>query len=164
MNPYVYFLIALQLLTVSLIDLKTKLISNYWHLVNIVISVGLYIFLSQEYELKWELFLLPAGFVLIGFLLFLMGIMGAGDSKYLASLSLLIPAEYHIPFFERLLWATMAVGALLVSFRVLRDFKKISAYIWSRYWQALRDLIKSEFSYAPVIFLAWLLLGVEIWK
>lgn len=163
MGPLLYGFIAFQLLIVALIDFKSKKISNYWHLLNFLLGVALYIFMPETFQLKWEILLFPVGFILFGFLLFLAGIMGAGDSKYLASLCLVIPLEYHLPFLEMLLVCTIVVGAILLLYRVFRDFRKLQAYAWSRYWQGIKDVIKSEFSYAPVIFLAWVFLGVRQW-
>lgn len=162
MGPVLYGYVAVQLLVVAGIDLKTKKISNYWHLLNLIVGACLYIFVP-DFLFKWEVLLFPAGFILFGFLLFLGGVMGAGDSKYLSSLCLVIPLEFHLPFLEMLLMCTMVVGGLLLLYRILRDFRKLQAYAWSRYWQGIRDVIKSEFSYAPVIFLAWVFMGVRLW-
>ncbi|HXH73377.1 MAG TPA: prepilin peptidase [Bacteriovoracaceae bacterium] len=160
-NLFLYSFIAIQLFIVAWIDLKTKVISNYWHLLNLLVAIVIYV--VQPDTFKWEVFLFPLGYVLTGFMLFLAGIMGAGDSKYLASLCLVIPLEFHLPFFEALLLTTMMVGALLLSSRIVKNFQKLRAYAWTRYWQGIKDVIKSEFSYAPVIFLAWIYLGVSLW-
>jgi prepilin peptidase CpaA len=103
------------------------------------------------------------GWILIGFLLFLLGVMGAGDSKYLASLFAIIPPDLHMEMFLQLINATVAVGFVLMSFKIARDFKKIKAYALTNYWQGIKQTIRSRFSYAPVIFLAWVLLGFKLW-
>jgi prepilin peptidase CpaA len=163
MNSLLYGFIALQLFIVAWIDLKSKVISNYWHFLNIFSGIILYIFMTEIFLLTWNLLLFPVGFILVGFLLFWVGIMGAGDSKYLASLYLIIPPDKHFPFFESLLVCTIAAGAFLLSYRTIKNFKTLRAYVWSRHWQGIKEVIKSEFSYAPVIFLAWLSLGAKLW-
>lgn len=163
MNHFIFALIAIELMGVAWIDLRTKKISNFWSLLNIAAAAGLYLFLPQLYPFSWEIIFFPVGFIVIGFCFFLMGIMGAGDSKFLASLFLMIPVEYHLPFFEKLLLTTMVVGGLRLGFKLFKEFRKIKAYLWSQYWQGLKDTIRSRMSYAPVIFLAWLVLGMELW-
>jgi len=163
MNPYIFILILSQLLIVSWVDIKTKSISNHWHLLNMACGLLAYLFLDQFYLFDWSLFILPISFILVGFVLFLAGVMGAGDSKYMAGLALVIPHRCHFLFFESLLYSTLLVGGILLTMKVIRDFKTIQVYILSRYWLALRDIIRSEFSYAPVILIAWIFTGLRIW-
>lgn len=160
MNSYIFYGVLCQLLIVAWIDLKKKTISNYWAMVNVFIGIVLYVAIPELYPFNWELFLFPIGFIIGGFILFLASIMGAGDSKYLASLFIIVPSEFHMIFFEKILYATMAMGLLRVSWKVLRNFSTIKAYLVSFHWRGLRDIIKSRFSYAPVILLAWMLLGL----
>jgi prepilin peptidase CpaA len=164
MNPYVFFAITFQLLLVAWFDLRQKTISNNWPLINFALSLILYLAFPGGYPFTWNIFLFPIGFIVIGFLLFLMGIMGAGDSKYLASLFLIIPYQYHFAFFEKLLLTTIIVGGLLLILKVLRNFSTLRAYLWSHHWKGLKETIRSRFSYAPVIFLAWIALGALEWK
>ncbi len=163
MGLYLYIFITIQLLIVSWTDLKTKKISNYWHVLNLVASIGLFIFAPEILEFKWQSLLFPFGFLLIGFLLFALEVMGAGDSKYLASLYLLIPVEFHLPFFEMLLITTLMIASVILIYRLGMDYQKLKAYFWTRHWQGIKGIIKSEFSYAPVILLAWIFLGVRQW-
>jgi len=163
MNPYIFILILSQLLIVSWIDIKTRTIANHWHLLNMACGLLAYFYLDQLYLFDWSLFILPIGFIFVGFVLFLAGVMGAGDSKYIAGLALVIPLRLHFLFFESLLYSTLLVGGILLTMKVIKDFKKIRAYIFSRYWLALRDIIRSEFSYAPVILIAWIFTGLRIW-
>jgi Flp pilus assembly protein protease CpaA len=141
-----------QLAAVAWIDLRSKKISNYWPLINIVLATGLHV-LDPHFQLSWQLLLFPVGFIVIGFLLFLAGIMGAGDSKYLASLFLCLPTEQHFIFFERLIECTIVVGLINLALKVGRGV----------HWQGWKNLVKSNFSYAPVILLAWIFLGIRLW-
>ena len=163
MNITIFLLIGLELLIVSWWDLKQKRISNWWPIINMFIGVGLYLLLPLEYVFSWEIFIFPVGFILIGFVFFLLKIMGAGDSKFLASLFLLVPVEFHLMLLEKLVHATVAVGAILLIGNMLRDPAKLRAFLLSGYWQGLRNIIKSHFSYAPVIGLAWILFGARLW-
>jgi prepilin peptidase CpaA len=163
MNTIVYLLIALELFIVSWWDLKHKRISNLWSIANITIAVGCYLFWPGQYSWAWEVLIFPFGFIVGGFALFLLHIMGAGDSKFLASLFLILPLEFHLTFFEKLLLTTIVVGGILLIVKMLKNPAKIRAYFMTAYWQGVRDLIKSHFSYAPVIGLAWILLGASLW-
>lgn len=155
--------ILTQLIVVAWIDLKTKKISNLWPILNAILSIVLHVGVANLYPLSWELALFPVGFLLIGFFLYLFHVMGAGDSKYLASLFLVVPLEYHLTFFTYLIKATITIGLLLLTVTLFRHGRKLKAYLIGQYWQGIIETIRSRFSYAPVILLAWLLFGVELW-
>ena len=163
MVTYLFAFILAELLVVAYIDFKTKRISNLWAMGNMVVAGLLYSFYRNEYPLSFEVLLFPLGFLVIGFFLFVIGIMGAGDSKYLASLFLMTPPELHLPLFEKILLSTILVGALLLSFKIIKNFVKLKAYLLSHHWQGIKDIIKSRISYAPVILIAWVLLVIERW-
>lgn len=164
MMAFVFSLVLMELLVVAWIDFKTHKISNKWSLLNISLAVVLYFTLGTLYPLNWEVLFFPLGFIVIGFILYLMNIMGAGDSKFLASLFLLIPLEYHLLFFEKLVLSTIITGAFLLTYRIIRNSGKLKAYLISQYWEGVKVTLKSRFSYAPVIFMAWLILGLNIWR
>lgn len=158
---YLYSLIALELILVSIIDLKIKKISNYWVLVNLIIALLAYVF--GLYSFEWAALIYPLGTMIIGFGLFLVNIMGAGDSKYLASLFLVLPYKMHWPYLELVLLSTIVVGAILLVTKLISRFARIKGYALSFHVKGVLTEIRSRFSYAPVLLLAWLLLGRNIW-
>lgn len=161
---FVFILVMIELLIVGWIDFKTKKISNYWIILNLVLSVGLYSMASVDYHLGWNILIFPAGFIAGGFILFLLNVMGAGDSKFLASLFLLTPTEYQFILFEKIIVSTIFTGAILLSINFFRNRKVLIAFTINRHWRGIKDIIKSRFSYAPVISVAWILLGKDLWK
>lgn len=120
--------------------------------------------MPQSYPVTWEILIFPVGWIAVGFLLFLLGIMGAGDSKYLASLFLVVPLEEHVSFLEKIILCTLVVGGIILCFTIIRNFREFRAYTMTAYWGGIKSKIKSNFSYAPVILLAWILQGLELWK
>lgn len=164
MNSWIFLLVLLQLAVVSWIDVKTKKISNLWFPLNLVLSIGLHFLFPEAYPWVWATLLFPIGWIILGFILFIFGVMGAGDSKYLASLFLIIPVEQQVVMIEKIVISTVVVGATMLSLKILKDFKKNRAYALSSYWLGLRDSIRSHFSYAPVILLGWILVGLEQWN
>lgn len=160
----IFTLILCELLLVGWVDIKSRRISNYWILVNVILSIIFHVTLPGLYPLSWELLLFPFGFIVIGFFLFLLGVMGAGDSKFLASLFLVIPLEYQMMFFEKLILSTIVTGFILLSLRVVRNRALVKSYFWSQYWSGMKEAIKSKFSYAPVLVVAWILLGFNLWR
>lgn len=88
--------------------------------------------------------------------------MGAGDSKYLATLFLLIPVEYHLLFLEKLILSTIVTGMIFLILKIIRSRKILGTYLIAGHWSGIKHLIKSRFSFAPVILLAWIFLGLEI--
>ena len=163
MIGWIYFLIFIELFAVSWIDLKLKKISNLWFFFNLALSIGLHFLHPEPYVWAGATLMFPLGFIVGGFVLFNLGIMGAGDSKFLASLFLLVPLEHHALLFEKLIYTTVFVGCIMLTVKIARDFKIIKAYALSAYWNGIKASIKSNFSFAPVVFIAWILLGVEIW-
>lgn len=164
MKAWVLVLVFLELCFVSWTDIRIKKISNWWFLVHLVLFVCLHFLDSHTYELSFSTFIFPLGFLVLGFGLFWMGIMGAGDSKFLASLFLIVPSDLHLLLLQKLIYSTLIVGFLVLSFKIARDFKAIRAYALSSYWRGIVSSIRSRFSYAPVILLAWLIFGSEVWK
>lgn len=160
----VFCLVLIELSVVAWIDLKTKKISNKWILVNLVASILLHIVASSLYPLSWEILVFPVGFIVIGFFLYLLHVMGAGDSKFLASLFLIIPLEFHLIFFEYLVYSSIVIGVLLFLKHIIKNGAHLKAYLISQYWAGLKQTLKSSFSYAPVILVAWIILGFNIWK
>lgn len=160
----VFIIILIELLIVSWIDLKKKKISNVWFIVNLAICAGFHLLMPSLYPLSWEIILFPLGFVLIGFFLFLFHVMGAGDSKFLASLFLIVPLEYHLSFFSKIVSATILIGLLLILVSLFKNGSKLKAYLIGQYWEGIKETIKSRFSYAPVILIAWFMFGIELWK
>lgn len=164
MNSLIFSFIACQLSVVAFLDLKKKKISNYWSLANLVIALLVYLFWQGQYTWSWEIFIFSAGFIFFGFILFLLNIMGAGDSKYLASLFLVIPLEFHLPFFEKILISTIIVALISLVIKSAKNLHDLKSFLLSQYWQGVKDIFKSRMSYAPVILLAWFLLGFALWK
>jgi prepilin peptidase CpaA len=162
MNLYLYLLLLLELTFVSYIDLRKKKISNLWSLAHIVIFLGMMALLRELPEATH--FIFPAGMIIIGFGLFVFHIMGAGDSKYLASLFLLIPTPSQMLFMEKLLTVTIFVGSLLLILKFFKNAAKIKAYLMSFYFKGIQNEIHSRFSFAPVIMVAWILFGLALWQ
>ncbi len=159
-----YGLVLLELFIVAWVDIRSRRISNGWALANICIAPVLYFIAAPFYPLSWEALIFPLGFIVIGFLLYLLKIMGAGDSKFLASLFLLVPLEYHLPLFEKLVVSTAITGALLIIYRSFLNRGSLRAYVLTGQWAGVRQVLRSRFSYAPVIALAWILWGLNLWK
>jgi prepilin peptidase CpaA len=164
MLTIVFAFILIELLIVGWIDFKTQKISNKWILINLLTSVVLYVAFSESYPLSWEVLIFPAGFIFVGFFLYLINVMGAGDSKYLSSLFLMVPLDLHLVLFEKIVVTTICTGAFLLIYRIILNRNDFKAFIFSHHWEGVRQILKSRFSYAPVILLAWFFLGLHIWK
>lgn len=164
MSPVVYGVLLTELLVVAWVDLKQQKIYNFWFIVNLLLSLIFHLVFREIYPLSWEIAVFPLGFFVFGFLLFLLNIMGAGDSKFLASLFLVVPLQYQWNFFEKILLVTIFIGSVFLGMKFIKNFSTLKAYIVNRHWQGVKETIRSRFSYAPVILIAWILLGVEVWR
>lgn len=162
MSSWLFWALLIELLIVSYIDLRTRKISNLWSLLNIVIFIGICAF-SGEWP-EWSHFIFPAGMIVVGFILYVFHIMGAGDSKYLGALFLVVPTPFHMLLMEKLLTVTIFVGSILLIMKFVKRAAKIKAYLMTFYLKGLQAEIHSRFSYAPVILVAWILFGVALWQ
>lgn len=108
MTLFISTLIAIMvclLLVVCWTDLRYRLISNR------VIMALLLVIIPFSYLMYGTLSWLPAVFCLvIGFVLFLLNVIGAGDVKLLAVLMLAVPSSFAIFF----LFLTACAGLLLI--------------------------------------------------
>ncbi|MCK6594132.1 MAG: hypothetical protein L6Q33_02945 [Bacteriovoracaceae bacterium] len=88
-----------------------------------------------------------------------MKIMGGGDSKYLSSMFLLIPIEIQDTAFIYLLYTTVIVGSTLIIFNLLKNFDRIWLMAKTYDVNGIKKLFGKKFTYAPVIFIAWMWFG-----
>jgi prepilin peptidase CpaA len=162
MSPYSYYFILIELLPVSFIDLTTKKISNFWSILNIFTYFFHLYYFKAEYPLVLEHFLFPIGCIVLGFVFYLLKIMGPGDSKYLFSIFLLIPYKFQMTFFLMLLYATILMGSILLLLHSIRNFGKIKNAIFMGEFGQLGGIFGSKFTYAPIILLSWVGFGWAI--
>lgn len=156
----IYIAILLELLFVSWKDVKTKRISNLWAISNIIIFVVLTFVFPHLYIWAWQTFLYSAVFLIIGFILFLLNIMGAGDTKYLFSFFLLVPLGLQEQSFFFLLVSTVVTGVIFLFMNLVTNLKKIICYFKVGDFQGVKSCFGSKFAFAPVILLSWLCIGL----
>ncbi len=160
MLPVVVFIfISIQLLVVAYIDFKTTKISNIWILINFLFFILLSALFPQIYIWSFSALWISLAFLFVGFGLFVMNIMGGGDSKYLASFYLLIPLPFQETVFLYLLYTTVIVGSSLLLFNALKNFDKIVLMLRIGDVRGIRKIFGKKFTYAPVIFIAWMWFG-----
>ena len=160
----IYLVILIELLIVSLIDVRTKKISNYWVLGNILLFLGLMILFPADYSLYFPKLLYSGAFILVGFLLFCVGLMGAGDSKFLCSLFLVIPNAWCDRVFSSLLVSTLVIGSFSLLISLGKNYEKMVTSLAHRQLSVLHDCFDRQFPYAPVIFIAWMQFGVTLFS
>jgi len=150
----IFFLI--ELLVVSYLDFKYKKISNYWVLLNLILAILFYLFLRDTYIFDWKIFIYPFSFLIIGFMLFAINLMGAGDAKFLFSFYLMLPLEIHDEYFTNLLVATIFVSILNLLYRAYNNRVSVySACVTRNYKSIMRTMFGKKMPYAPVIMIAW---------
>jgi prepilin peptidase CpaA len=160
MFPLIVFIfIAIQVLVVAYVDFKTRKISNVWILINFIFFCVLTYLFPGTYTWTLSSLIYPLAFLFVGLVLFLMNIMGGGDSKYLASFYLLIPLRYQELVFLYLLYTTVIVGSSLLLFNALKNFDNIVLLIKLGDVNGIKKIFGKKFTYAPVIFIAWMWFG-----
>lgn len=160
MLPMIVFIfISMQLLVVAYVDFKTSKISNIWILINFIFFCVLTFLFPKIYVWNINALIFPLVFLLVGFTLFVMNIMGGGDSKYLASFYLLIPLGFQETVFLYLLYTTVIVGSSLLLFNALKNFDNIVLLVKVGDINGIKKIFGKKFTYAPVIFIAWMWFG-----
>ena len=155
----IYFFLLLEVVIVAVIDIKTKKIWNMWTLVNMAFAILCVFLFREHYPVGWSLVEYPLYFLVGGFILWLLKIMGAGDVKYLFSFFLLVPSALHDQTFTYLLYTTILIGLSVLMYNVGRRF----SFFWMAFRIRDREMLKqvfgTKFSYAPSILLTWIWLG-----
>ncbi|MDC1173765.1 hypothetical protein OAT67_00085 [Bacteriovoracaceae bacterium] len=157
----VYLFLLIQLLVVSYVDIRKKIIANYWAIINLVFFIIALFLFRDTYVIGWKTFLYPFAFLFVGFALYALKIMGAGDSKYLFSFFFLIPNGYQEDFFVILAYSTVIVGFSLLIMNTIKNFDIIISAIRWKNLRYIKEAYGTKFSYAPVIAVAWIWFGIE---
>ncbi|MFZ4452916.1 prepilin peptidase [Salibacterium aidingense] len=154
----VILLIAVLLISAAYTDIKQNRIPNHF-IVMILISGILYVLLNHPVE-WWMYALSMACTLVIFFLLWVIGFLGAGDAKLAAAaaLTLSFPDTYWF-------WILSIGGGVLFStVQILRyyGFQVIIDILW-RWWLSImyktdKQESTSTFPFAPVIAVSWMVL------
>lgn len=160
MIPVVVFIfLSIQLLVVAYYDLKFKKIANIWILINFLFFCLLTWIFPQLYFWNIKTIFFPLAFLLVGFLLFILKIMGGGDSKYLSSFYLLVPVAYQDSVFIYLLYTTVIIGSSLLLFNMIKNLDRIIVLVSIGNIAGIKIIFGQKFTFAPVIFVAWMWFG-----
>lgn len=162
MSWYIYGLMAAQLAIVAFQDYKYKKIYNYWSIINLLFFIVLLIF-HADYTLSLKAFFLPLTILFVGFILFVLKIMGAGDSKYLFTFFLLIPEAMHEKAFIYLAYSTIIIGIILLVKNTLKNFNTVIMAFRIMDIGSIKRVFGTRFSYAPVILISWIYFGYVLW-
>lgn len=158
----IYGLILVQLFWVSLIDIKHKKISNQWMYLNLGLSIFLWIAYPLQYAVTGEKLLYSLTFFAVGFVLYIFKIIGAGDSKYLASLYLVIPIDWCELALMSLFFSTLIIGGFVFFTTVVKKYEQLWFSFLAKDFKEISQLLNNRFSYAPVILVSWIILGVLV--
>jgi prepilin peptidase CpaA len=158
----IYWFLVIELAAVAWGDIRTQKIPNYWSLLNLILFVALLLLWPSHYPLSWSIFLYSAVILFVGFVLFLLRIMGGGDSKFLVSFFLLIPVALQAKTLVSLLLSTVLIGSFMLLTNIARNYEKIVGHLKIGHIGGIKECFGTKFSFAPVILLAWLWVGWDI--
>ncbi len=158
---FIYYFFFVELLIIAYFDLRTRKISNWWSLLNCFIVLSFFIFLPHYYPFAWNSFSYSFIFLGVGFILFLVKIMGAGDTKFLFSFFLVTPFFWHDRLFFFLLISTLIMGSSVLLYHIIKNIKELTEGVLSGNIAIIKQCFGSKFPFSPVILLSWFLLGWE---
>ncbi len=160
-SKILYIFLFIELAAVAWIDYRYKKISNIWPLLNIIVFLFIIFSMKEVLVISWGSFYYPLIFFIVGFFFFTLRIMGGGDSKYLASFYLLIPVGYHENFLYCLLYVTITLGLVQFIYNTYIGRHFISDFIKYKNAIYLKKCYGKKFPFAPIIFLSWIIFGVN---
>jgi prepilin peptidase CpaA len=154
-----FLFILIELIFVSYGDVKYRKIPNLWVLLNLLIAAILFILFPSTYEFRIEAFQFTIVFIFVGFVLFLLKVMGGGDSKFLASFFLLIPLASQDIVFSYLLVSTVIIGCIFFINSIFKNYEEIYKSIRDGDSEGVKKCFGTKFAFAPVILVTWILTG-----
>lgn len=157
----IYFFVLIQLIFVSIGDLRTRKIPNIWSLLNISFYILLLLLFPDSFKFHYQSIVLSIVFLLIGFSLFVLKVMGGGDAKYLSTSALLVPYGVMWTYLEYLFMSTFLFASFFFLKNLVINRKDISSYLRSFYLKGVKSFFGTKFAYAPVILVAWIFLGIK---
>lgn len=160
----VYLFIFIELLLVAWGDFKTRKISNYWSILNLIIFAIVAFIFPETYKIHHDIFIYSGLFLFVGFALFVMKVMGGGDAKFLSTFILIVPYSLHDKYLNYLLIGTVIVASILFMKNVIKNFKFLIEKLKVFDFEAVKSCFGSKFAFAPVILLAWILIGLDLKK
>ncbi len=155
----VYIFLLIELVAVSYLDILHRKVSNLWPILNLLIFVIVVTIVPDVYKFELKQFFYSIAFLIVGFSLFLLKVMGPGDTKFLFSFFILIPVSQHETAFLGLLYLTILMGSSLFLYNSYQNRKKISEAIKQSDISAIKEIYGTKFPYAPVILLSWIWFG-----
>jgi prepilin peptidase CpaA len=92
--------------------------------------------------------------------------MGAGDSKYLFSLFILIPYESQDYMLYTLIYSTVVVGVMSFFINIYQNIQNLKLAFENKNVELIKGIFGKKFTYAPVILLSWIWFGVlvKVWE
>ena len=145
-------------------DLRERKIPNIWALMNIAVYCFVFFFFPTFYDFNLKAMLFPMAFIGVGFVLFVFKIMGGGDSKFLASLFLIIPVKFQDKMFHYLILTTFLIGITFLIRSIWIHRKKLQLSFQRRDINGIKECFGSKFAYAPVVLISWVYLGWDYRK
>ncbi len=155
----VYIFLLIELVAVSYLDILHRKISNLWPILNLIVFFIIVFIVPDVYKFELKQFFYSLAFLIVGFTLFLLKIMGPGDTKYLFSFFILIPVSQHEIAFLALLYLTILMGLSLMIYNSYKNRNKIREAFKTSNVAMIKDIYGSKFPYAPVILLSWIWFG-----
>ncbi|MFZ8999719.1 MAG: hypothetical protein ACO20H_00315 [Bacteriovoracaceae bacterium] len=155
----VYLFLLIELVAVSYLDILHRKISNLWPLLNIIIFIIVLTIVPDVYNFELKQFFYSIAFLIVGFTLFILKIMGPGDTKFLFSFFILIPVSQHETAFLGLLYLTILMGSSLFLYNSYKNIEKIKEAFKRSDTKIIKEIYGSKFPYAPVILLSWIWFG-----
>jgi prepilin peptidase CpaA len=157
-----YIFILIELIFVSVGDIKYRKIPNLWIILNLFASATLFISFPEIYEFRNEAFQFTVVFIIVGFALFLLKVMGGGDSKFLASFFLMIPFSFQDKVFSYLLVSTVMIGCAFFIHNIFKNHEEIYTSVRDKNLQGVKKCFGTKFPFAPVILVTWVLIGWDL--
>ncbi len=162
MEKVIYIFVLIELIVVSWGDLKTRKIPNAWPILNLIVFIFFLLWLPAQYPFVLNTFFYSFVFLFVGFVFFLIRIMGAGDSKFLFSFFLLVPLQVHPLVLHNLLLSTVYIGSTFFIYNCIKNYRGIYNSLLIGHFAGLKNYFGTKFPFAPVILASWIFTGYDL--
>ncbi|MCB9060335.1 MAG: prepilin peptidase [Halobacteriovoraceae bacterium] len=156
----VFVILCIELLIIAYLDFRYKTIKNIWVFVNIFFGIVFFLSWPEYYFFQLNTFFFSATIFGVGLVFFKLKIMSAGDTKLLMTLFPLIPIDLQESYFITLLFGTVIIGGSVLFINIVKNYKSLFEILVTRNFTHMRDFLGSKFSFAPVVFIAWIVFGL----
>ena len=154
----VYWVFLLELVFVAALDIRTRKIPNEIVAINFLLIF--FTWEQSQVEHIGEFLLMPLITLMLGFGLFLLRLVGAGDCKLVVSILVNLSYLDQRAFLEQLAKVTILFSIVYLMIKSWNRRSELLRLFGSRQYVTALKQVRGDTAFAPVVLLAWIKYGL----